>query len=74
MPDQSNCQCRRRFQINWQKNFSFLAYFTCKDDIITRLQCLDKHLFDEDLRSCNDYRKVFCANRPTNEHGNDPCE
>lgn len=57
MPDQENCQ----------------SYFTCKDDIIVRFQCPDKHLFDEDLHTCNDYRKVFCGNRPTNEYGNDPC-
>ena len=53
--------------------FFYLAYFTCKDDLITRFQCPDKHLFDEDLLSCNDYRKVFCGNRPTSERGNDPC-
>ncbi|CAF0734297.1 unnamed protein product [Adineta steineri] len=49
------------------------SYFTCKDEITTRFQCPDKYLFDEDLLSCNDYRKVFCGNRPTNERGNDPC-
>ena len=50
-----------------------LAYLTCKDAAVTRFYCPDKYLFDGDLRSCNDYRKVFCANRPVHEHGNDPC-
>jgi hypothetical protein len=51
----------------------YLAYFVCKDESVTRFQCPDKHLFDGDLRSCNDYRKVYCGNRPVHEHGNDPC-
>jgi len=57
MPDPDNCQ----------------SYYTCKEDVITRIHCLDRQLFDEDTRLCNDYRKVFCGNRPTNERGIDPC-
>ncbi|CAF1153435.1 unnamed protein product [Rotaria sp. Silwood1] len=57
MPDLNNCQ----------------AYYTCKDDVIKRIHCPDKQLFDEDTRICSDYRKVFCANRPVNERDIDPC-
>ncbi|CAF1241343.1 unnamed protein product [Rotaria magnacalcarata] len=56
-PDQYNCQ----------------SYFICKDEVVTRVQCPDKHLFDEYLNSCNDYRKVFCGNRPIDIGSNDPC-
>jgi hypothetical protein len=51
-----------------------LAYYTCKEDVVARVHCPERQLFDEDTRICNDYRKVFCANRPTNERGNDPCK
>jgi hypothetical protein len=54
--------------------FSLLAYYTCKDDVITRIHCPERQLFDEDTRICHDYRKVFCGNRPTNERENDPCK
>ena len=73
MPDPDNCQGRTS-----QRLFSCsslrLAYYTCKDDVITRAHCPDRQLFDEDNRLCNDYRKVFCANRPINERGIDPCK
>lgn len=55
-------------------HYSILAYYTCKEDVITRIHCPDRQLFDEDNRLCNDYRKVFCANRPINERGTDPCK
>lgn len=45
----------------------------CQDEIVTHLPCPEKHSYDEDLHSCNDYRKVFCGNRPIHEHANDPC-
>jgi len=57
MPDPDNCQ----------------SYYSCKENVIARIHCPDRQLFDEDTRICNDYRKVFCGNRPTNERGNDPC-
>ncbi|CAF3805804.1 unnamed protein product [Rotaria sp. Silwood1] len=62
-----------KFQENKPDQYNCQSYFTCKDNLITRIQCPDKHLFDEYLRSCNDYRKVFCGNRPTDQSGNDPC-
>ena len=72
--DQADCQCRRKpARTRLELDLVRLAYFACKDELITRFQCPDKHLFDDDLRSCNDYRKVFCANRPTRGHGNEPC-
>jgi hypothetical protein len=75
MPDPDNCQCNYLNRIFFiYKDFLLLAYYTCKEDVITRIHCPDKQLFDEDTRICNDYRKVFCANRPTNERGNDPCK
>lgn len=49
------------------------AYFICKENLVVRFFCPDRHLFDEDLRSCNDYRKVYCANRPSFDHANDSC-
>ncbi|CAF0865968.1 unnamed protein product [Adineta ricciae] len=57
MPDPDNCQ----------------FYYTCREDVVTRVHCPERQLFDEDLRICNDHRKVFCGNRPVNERGNDPC-
>ncbi|CAF0890764.1 unnamed protein product [Adineta steineri] len=57
MPDPDNCQ----------------TYYACREDVVTRVHCPEKQLFDEDTRICNDYRKVFCANRPVNERGYDPC-
>ncbi|CAF1337215.1 unnamed protein product [Adineta ricciae] len=57
MPDPDDCQ----------------SYLTCKDEIITHFQCPDKHLFDDDLQSCNDYRKVFCGNRPMKNRAQDLC-
>ncbi len=75
MPDPDNCQCKNLNGILIDNIiFCFLAYYTCKEDVITRTRCLDKQLFDEDNRLCNDYRKVFCGNRPINERGNDPCK
>ena len=77
MPDPDNCQCNDRYQHTPRNLSSFLvlpAYYTCTDDAITRVHCPDKHLFDDDNRICNDYRKIFCGQRPTNERGNDPCE
>ena len=74
--DQNNCHGKKEicdFQLN---NLSFCfcsAYFACKDGITTRFQCPDKHLFDEYLLSCNDYRKVVCGNRPIDRHRNNPC-
>lgn len=56
------------------QDFSLLAYYTCKDDVIARIHCPERQLFDEDARICNDYRKIFCGNRPINERGNDPCK
>ena len=52
----------------------FLAYLTCQNGWTQRQHCPDKYLFDDDLHTCNDYRKVFCGNRPSHEHGNNPCE
>jgi len=54
--------------------FYFEDYYTCKEDVIARVRCSDKQLFDEDNRVCADYRKVFCENRPVNERGIDPCK
>ncbi|UJR15055.1 hypothetical protein I4U23_002026 [Adineta vaga] len=57
MPDPDNCQ----------------YYYACREDLVARIRCPGKQLFDEDSRICHDFRKVFCGNRPVNERGNDPC-
>ncbi|CAF2037508.1 unnamed protein product [Rotaria magnacalcarata] len=57
MPDPDNCQ----------------SYYSCRDDVVKRMRCPEKQLFDGDTRLCNDYRKVFCADRPVNERDIDPC-
>lgn len=57
MPDPENCQ----------------NYYTCREDVIARVHCPDRQLFDEDNRICADYRKVFCETRPVNERDIDPC-
>jgi hypothetical protein len=74
MPDPDSCQCNSLNIIVYFSLFYSLAYYTCKEEGVARVHCPDKHLFDEDVRICNDYRKVFCGNRPTNERGNDPCK
>jgi hypothetical protein len=76
MPDPDNCQCNHFNIIVYLSMFFlfFKAYYTCKEDVIARVHCPVKQLFDEDTRICNDYRKVFCADRPTNERGHDPCK
>jgi hypothetical protein len=78
MPDPDNCQCKdlkiEFLDFVFFVFFLLLAYYTCREDVITRVRCLDRQLFDEDTRLCNDYRKVFCGNRPTNDRGNDPCK
>lgn len=54
--------------------FIYLAYFVCRDEMILRMKCPDKHLYDEYLHSCNEYRKVFCGNRPIDISSSDPCK
>ena len=74
--DQNNCHGKKETSERQLNDFSFcfcLAYFACKDGITARFQCPDKHLFDEYLLSCNDYRKVFCGNRPIDRHKNNRC-
>lgn len=53
---------------------SFEDYYTCREDVIARVHCPDRQLFDEDNRICADYRKVFCETRPVNERDIDPCK
>ena len=76
MPDPDNCQCKSHLRYFYEhSSYCFiLAYYTCKEDVIARIHCPDRQLFDEDNRLCNDHRKVFCANRPINERGADPCK
>ncbi|CAF0884081.1 unnamed protein product [Didymodactylos carnosus] len=49
------------------------SYFYCKEGISVKSRCPEKNLFDDDLKTCNDYRKVFCGDRPENEKYKDPC-
>ena len=66
MPDPDNCQCKSHSSYFYEHSSCcfILAYYTCREDVITRIHCPDRQLFDEDNRLSNDFRKVFCGNRP----------
>ncbi|RNA34556.1 vegetative incompatibility WD repeat [Brachionus plicatilis] len=40
------------------------GYFYCKDNKLTKKQCIDNKLFDEKSKTCKEYKDVFCGNRP----------
>jgi hypothetical protein len=74
MPDTDHCQCKKRNTYCYSILFTcVLVYYMCTDDLITRVHCPDRQLFDDDSRMCLDYRKVFCASRRVNDRDIDPC-
>ena len=51
-----------------------IDYFYCKDNEIKRETCLDKQLFDEETKTCKDFKNVYCGERPVNDKGKDQCK
>ena len=51
----------------------YLGYFYCKDNEVKKEQCPEKKLFDEESKSCKEFKDVYCGDRPVNEKDRDQC-
>jgi hypothetical protein len=53
--------------------YSFSAYFYCKDNEAKKESCPDRQLFDDESKSCKEFKNVYCGDRPVNDKGKDQC-
>lgn len=49
------------------------GYFYCKDAEAKKALCNDRQLFDEETKSCKEFKAVYCGDRPVNDKGKDQC-
>lgn len=49
------------------------SYFYCKDAEAKKALCNDRQLFDEETKSCKEFKTVYCGDRPVNDKGKDQC-
>ena len=51
----------------------FKAYFYCKDNESRKETCPDRQLFEEESKSCKEYKDVYCGDRSVNDKDKDQC-
>ena len=75
MTDKDNCASRifKIIEIKTNKKL-FLDYFYCKENEIKREACVERQLFDDDTKTCKDFKNVYCGDRPVNDKGRDQCK
>lgn len=49
------------------------GYFYCKSSLTKKTTCNDRQLFDEETKSCKEFNKVYCGDRPVNDKSGDVC-
>ncbi|RNA17804.1 hypothetical protein BpHYR1_016202 [Brachionus plicatilis] len=49
------------------------GYFNCKGDVVKKMQCPDKKLFDEKSNTCKEFKDVICGNRSLSNSKKDLC-
>lgn len=50
------------------------SYYYCKDNEVKKEQCPEKKLFDDESKSCKEFKVVYCGDRPVNDKDKDQCK